>query len=153
MPLLVHVPGQTRAEQSGELVQHADILPTLLNFAEIDPGPTAKGVSWAPLLRGENNTTRDIAVTSCGMKEFPHSGDRMTITSKDYSLILPTDIQEAELYNLALDPGQTNNIYRRHRGIARDLLAAFHQFLKYVGTDEDKRKTWEGILDDPRESM
>jgi len=152
VPLLVHAPGQTRARRCDELTQHVDILPTLLDFADVDPGPTAKGVSWKPILQGEQRHTRDIAVTCAGMGEWPNSGNtRLTITSKDYALILPTDTQAAELYNLALDPGQTVNLYLSHRDVARDLHGKFLALLGNLGTDEEKARTWENILEDPRE--
>jgi len=154
VPLLVHAPGQTAPGRSGELAQHADILPTLLDYAGIDPGPTARGVSWRPLLEGRPAHTRDVAVTCAGMKAFPASGNtRITVTSKDHALILPTDTQAAELYDLRLDPGQTVNLVRSHFDVARDLHARFMERLVDSGMDESIRRTWEGILDDPRLSM
>ena len=152
VPLLVHAPGQKSPGRSGDLVQHADILPTLLDYAGVDPGPAAKGVSWRPLLEGRPFHTRDIAVTSSGMKEFPKCGNtRITITSKDYSLILPTETQAAELYNLALDPGQTVNLFRRHRDVAADLHKRFLDLVAELGIDENKRESWKNALDDPRD--
>lgn len=152
VPLLVRMPGQTRAQRCGELVQHADLLPTVLDLAGIAPGPTVKGLSWAPILRGDALHTRDVAVTCSGLGEFPGSGNtRVTITSADYSLILPTHTQPAELYNLALDPAQTLNLARRHPHIAEDLHGKFLDLLVALGTDEHKRKSWEGVLTDPRD--
>ena len=153
VPLIVRMPGQACAERCSELVHHADILPTALEFAGIDPGPTVKGVSWAPILQGKQFHTRDIAVTCSGMSQFPRSGNtRITITSADYSLILPTDTQPAELYNLALDPGQALNLIRRHPEVAKELYEKFLALIVELGIDEAKRRTWEGILDDPRDA-
>jgi len=152
VPLLIHAPGQKAAARCGELVQHADILPTLLDYAGVAPGPAAKGVSWRPLLEGKPLHTRDVAVTCAGMKEFPKSGNtRITITSRDWSLILPSETQAAELYNLALDPAQTMNLFTRHRDIAASLHAAFMELLAELGCDENKRRTWKDALDDPRD--
>jgi len=154
VPLLVHAPGQKGPARCGELVQHADILPTLLDYAGVAPGPTAKGVSWKPILEGKSIHTRDIAVTCSGMKDFPKSGNtRITITSHDYSLILPTETQAAELYNLALDPGQTVNLFPRHRDVAADLHRRFLDLVAELGIDEKKRESWQSVLDDPRDSI
>ncbi len=153
VPLLVRMPGQTRAQRCSELVQHADLLPTFLDLAGVGPGPTVRGVSWAPILRGETLHTRNIAVTCRGLGQFPRSGNaRVTITSADYALILPTQTQPAELYNLALDPHQTLNLARRHPQIARDMHEQFLGILVELGTDEEKRKSWEGCLSDPRDA-
>ena len=148
VPLLVHCPGQRQARRCNELAQHADILPTLLDWAGIDPGPTAKGVSWRPLLEGKPLHTRDVAVTCSSLHVYPNTGNnRVTITSKDYSLILPTPTQGPELYNLALDPGQTLNLFPRHRAIASDLHAEFLSLIRRLGVDEEKARSWEGVLD------
>ncbi len=149
VPLIVRMPGQMRAERCAELVHHADILPTVLDYAGIEGGPTVKGVSWRQILEGKELHTRDIAVTCSGMSEFPKSGNtRITITSADHTLILPTQTQSAELYNLALDPGQTLNLIRRHPEVANDLYEKFLALILELGIDEAKYKTWEGILGD-----
>jgi arylsulfatase A-like enzyme len=147
VPLLIHAPKQARPARCEELVQHADILPTLLDFAGIDPGPTARGVSWKPILEGETLHTRDIAVTCAGLDEFPNSGNtRVTITSKEYSLILPTDTQEAELYDLCNDPDQTQNLFAEKTIIAENLHQAFVHLIRDLGMDGSKLRSWENIL-------
>lgn len=151
VPLLIRLPGQIRARRSSALVQHADLLPTVLDYAGIDPGPTAKGVSWRRLLEGKPDRTRDLAVTCAGMGEYPKSGSgRITLTSADYSLILPTPTQPAELYHLGLDPHQTTNLFSRHRSIARDLHRRFLELVDELGIEANKRRTWENVLQDPR---
>ncbi len=153
VPLLVHAPGQKSARRCGELVHHADILPTLLDCAGIDPGPTAKGVSWKTILEGGQLHTRDIAVTCSGLKPYGEkTANRVSIASKQYSLILPTPSQPPELYNLALDPGQTLNLIRRQFDAAQDLLGKFLELLDKLGCDPATIESWKGSLDDPRDA-
>jgi arylsulfatase A-like enzyme len=151
VPLLVHAPGQAAGKRSGELAQHADILPTLLDYAGIDPGPTATGASWKPVLDGTDTGLREIAVTSSGMNVFPDSAScRVTVTSNDYSLILPTRTQRGELYHLGLDPGQTVNLFERHKGVAVEMHGALMGLLERLGMNPKRLDSWRNIYHDPR---
>jgi arylsulfatase A-like enzyme len=137
-----------------ELVHHADILPTILDYAGIAPGPTVKGISWKPILDGDKLHTRDLAVTCSGMNEFSRMGNtRITLTSRHWSLIMPTPRQEPELYNLALDPNQTQNVFADHIEIARNMNNQFMELVAELGIDEKKRQTWVNVLDDPRDAL
>jgi arylsulfatase A-like enzyme len=148
VPLLVRMPGQDSAARSTELVQHADLLPTVLELAGLDTGPTVTGAPWAPILRGEEGHTRDLAVTCSFLHDYRTGGGstRTTLTSADHALILPTRTQQAELYNLALDPGQTDNQIWRHFGAAEEMLAEFLGLLERLGADGDKVESWRGCL-------
>jgi arylsulfatase A-like enzyme len=137
-----------------ELVHHADILPTILDYAGIAPGPTVKGISWKPTLDGDRLHTRDLSVTCSGMNEFSRMGNtRITLTSKHWSLIMPTPRQEPGLYNLALDPNQTQNVFADHIEIARNMNNQFMELVAELGIDEKKRQTWVNVLDDPRDAL
>lgn len=148
VPLLVRLPGQDAAARSTELVQHADLLPTVLGLAGIDAGPTVTGESWAPILQGADVRTRDLAVTCSFLHDYNKGGGstRTTLTSADHALILPTRTQQAELYNLALDPGQTQNLIRRHFGIAQDMLEEFLELLGSIGANPERIGSWRGCL-------
>jgi hypothetical protein len=61
-------------------------------------------------------------------------------------LILPTRTQQAELYNLALDPGQTQNLIWRHADIASDMHAGFLGLLGELGADEARIASWQDAL-------
>jgi N-sulfoglucosamine sulfohydrolase len=63
-PLVIRWPGVTRAGaiDSEHLVSSVDFLPTLLDIAGIAPPTGLDGRSFAPLLRGESQTGRDMVV-------------------------------------------------------------------------------------------
>lgn len=56
VPLIVHVPGAPAARVSDALVTGIDIMPTMLDLANLPACESVDGVSFAPLLRGENQT-------------------------------------------------------------------------------------------------
>jgi hypothetical protein len=156
VPLLVHMPGQEKAARSGALAQHADLLPTVLDLAGLEGGPTVTGTSWAPILGGSGGHTRDLAVTCSFLHDFHGGGGstRTTLTSPSHSLVLPTRTQQAELYILALDPGQTDNQIWRHFDLAAEMLAEFLELLQRLGADPKKVESWRNCLRiDPSEKM
>jgi hypothetical protein len=66
---------------------------------------------------------------------------------------MPTPRQEPELYNLALDPNQTQNVFADHIEIARNMNNQFMELVAELGIDEKKRQTWVNVLDDPRDAL
>lgn len=74
-PVLLKLPDGPQAASHEELVSSVDILPTLLELAEVAAPGDIDGVSWVPLLKGESQANRDKVFThvngvSSG-KEFP----------------------------------------------------------------------------------
>jgi arylsulfatase A-like enzyme len=147
VPLLVHAPGQTKSACSTHLVQHADLMPTVFDLVGLDTPGTVKGRSWRPLMeRGDaavGADWRDIAVTSSIVRPYPETGStRTTVTTPEWTLILPTDRRAPELYNLAIDPGQTYDAFPQHRDVADDILAKFRRLLGELNADPDLIESW-----------
>ena len=105
IPLIMRVPGLTCPGSAiSALTSNIDILPTLLELAEVDQRPGIQGRSMLPLLSGEQNSFRQHV--------FCDSSD-MNITTYDgrWKYVLnwnPRDIDE--LYDLGSDPGEMNNL-------------------------------------------
>jgi len=105
IPLIMRVPGLTCPGSTiSALTSNIDILPTLLELAEVDQPPGIQGRSMLPLLSGEQNSFRQHV--------FCDSSD-MNITTYDgrWKYVLnwnPRDIDE--LYDLGSDPGEMNNL-------------------------------------------
>ena len=90
---------------------------------------------------------RDLAVTCPAFGEFPNSGNcRITLTTDAWTLILPTARRDAELYSLALDPGQTLNVIGRHRDLARGIHDRFLELLEQLDADPAKIESWRDAL-------
>ena len=166
IPLIIHYPGaEPRREQT--IVQPPDIMPTFLDLAGApDPG-TMHGRSIVPLLNGKQMDTHDFAVTSPTIINGVAGGERVTLTTAEWSFICagyPTlgedyeslavdglskqiraeDLVPSELYHLPSDPQQQNNVIDRHPEVVADLRARFVQFLQEVGTDEALIAPWRG---------
>ena len=143
VPLLVHLPGQRSPSACGELVQHVDLMPTVLDYAGLATPETVRGASWRGLLEGGAAPLREVAPTALFLGEFPHAGHvRLTLTAREWTLIMPSETAGPELYNLAIDPGQEFNLFARHCAVADDMHRAFLRFLEVQGTDPAKIDSW-----------
>ncbi|GAH54261.1 unnamed protein product, partial [marine sediment metagenome] len=52
---------------------------------------------------------------------------------------------ENELFHLLSDPKQKNNIFAKHKDIAKKLHSKFFNFLKEVGMSEQNSKWWQSL--------
>ena len=107
VPLIVKGPGiksGTRAEGNVYLL---DVLATLCDFAEITPPETNEGVSFRPVLFGQQNTIRDVLYGAyCGGTK---PGMRC-VKQGDWKLIkydvLDGQVRKTQLFNLAQNPDE-----------------------------------------------
>ena len=106
VPFMVRAPG-VRARRVSEPVALADISPTVLELAGIEPPADLRGVSLSGALRGETAPARFLyfetyaGALNYGWQEI--SGLRFS----NWKLI---DSSEPELYDLDRDPGELDNL-------------------------------------------
>jgi len=113
-PFYIFAPGITEpGATSGVPVHGVDWYPTLLELAGfVIPGPIARevdGVSLVPLLEGQSIKPRPL------FWHFPHYGNQggepsSVILRGDWKLIYYHEDGRNELYNLADDPGERNDL-------------------------------------------
>ena len=104
-------------------------MPTLLELAGAKIPPTVHLSSLMPILRGERDKVRDIAVTAWSYRGW--SNDRPScIRNEDWSLIWWRTGMRPELYDLRRDPEETQDVYDDHKDVARQLHGEYVEFLK-----------------------
>jgi len=148
VPLLLYVPGKA-ARRIGAMVSAVDLMPTILELAEVK---MPESVHWRSLLRlieGKKEVARDFTVTSCALcnlgektrmvddwerriKELQPS----TIASEKWTLLYTAESHPAELYNMERDPRQKENIIDDNWEVAEDLHRKFVGLSQDVGTNE-----------------
>ncbi len=122
-PMIVRAPGVTRP---GSLctapVISTDFFPTILDLAGLPLAPNlhADGISLLPHLRGDESASRTL------YWHYPHYHGSdwkpgAAIRDGDWKLIEFYETDQAELYNLADDPGELREVSETHTGI-RDQL-------------------------------
>ncbi|MBE9566802.1 MAG: sulfatase, partial [Proteobacteria bacterium] len=162
IPLMIRVPGQEPGRRAA-LAQPPDLMPTLLELAEIEAPETVQGRSLVPVLRGEQEEHRPLALTSPSLIHGPRAQQFTTITDGEWSLIYPGARVEVggeaesrmvdsigraykalykgargpQLYHLPSDPKQEKNIFGENREVARRLHAEHVRLLEDLDTPEE----------------
>ena len=111
---------------------NTDILPTVLEVAGLTPKPELHkdGVSFASLLRGDTKPLHDALFW-----HFPHyhstlSGPCSSVRVGDWKLIEWLEDDSAELFNLATDLSEKNDVAAQHPEIVQQLRERLHAWRK-----------------------
>lgn len=154
IPLIIRMPDSegTINRRCESIVQAPDLMPTILELAEVKPPATVQAKSLLPLLRGEKTEEREIAVSSYSLITPIKWHPWIAVTSKEWALLAaalqkPEKDQlgrkiESELYHLGADPHQARNVYTEKTGVANELTSKMIEFLKTIGTKDEILGNW-----------
>jgi arylsulfatase A-like enzyme len=132
IPLMICLPG-VAARRCPAFVHPGDLMPTILELAGVARPPRVQATSLLPLVRGEAESVRDVAVSSWSL----HTWSRFrssTVWTDEWSLVYWRMGIEPELYHLPSDPDQLRNVYADHRDVARELHGRYVRLLQELGT-------------------
>ncbi|MCX7017015.1 MAG: sulfatase [Candidatus Sumerlaeota bacterium] len=114
-----------------DLVQPADLAPTLLELAGLPVPPFMQGRSYLSLLRGGSWTSgRDVALTFGGLLSALRPFPPVIARDARWQLNDTVDPSKRVLYDVQNDPGQTRNVAAQHPGEVERLHRAVVEFLK-----------------------
>ena len=140
VPSFWHWPGGTLAGgRDVTLPAHAaDMLPTLLDFADIDvpSGLKPDGMSIAPSLRGQQQDIDRVIVTDSQRVRTPTKWKTTAVIDGKWRLTKPS-----ELYDIESDPGQKNNVAAANAEVVSRLTAAYDDWWDDVSQVYDEVAT------------
>ncbi len=129
-PYYIVWPGVTTGQTTDVPATGTDFYPTILELAGLPPDPEqhVDGISLVPALRGERLPDRDL------FWHYPHYGNQggepsSIIRRGDWKLIHYYEDGRDELYNLALDVGEQNNLAAQQPSRVRALRSALDAWL------------------------
>lgn len=138
-PAVISAPGITvDGGISDAAVTTADLYPTLIELAGLDPAsgnPDIYGESMTGVLDGSDAVGRDSTIA-----HFPHTSNQgaspfSTIRTGDWKLIesyYEDGTSELELYNLAADIGETNDLAAQEPQRVESMRGAMRDYLRSV---------------------
>jgi arylsulfatase A-like enzyme len=142
-PWIVKWPGVTKPGSTCDVpIINTDILPTVLEVAGLPQRPELhkEGVSFADLLKGETKPLHDALFW-----HFPHygnhgSGPCSSVRVGDWKLIEWLEDDSAELFNLATDLPEKNDVAAQHPKIVQQLRERLHAWRKETGANMPRPK-------------
>lgn len=131
VPLVMIWPGVTQAGAERKTpVTLLDIAPTLLDASDVDPSGPLDGESLLPLLAEDAELPRDQLVL------YRSYVDRdAAIRVGDWKLVVSRSGKH-ELYDLASDVGEANDLYEDRPEVASDMLARYRRWEAEVGVND-----------------
>jgi arylsulfatase A len=153
VPFFVRWPRRLAAGRDvARIAAHIDVLPTLLELGGVSPpaGVKLDGRSLVSLLQGGGSaewTDRMLFFQQC--RPDPEGIDRprpfthCAVRSQRYKIVMtaadPAEqetraigLEDTQLFDMAADPGEQNDIAREHPGIVGEMRAAYEAWFKDV---------------------
>ena len=152
VPLIIRCPSKfTAGSRVQGLAGHVDILPTILDIADISDVPQVDGASLQPLIAGRQLREEIVAEDGGGVR---------AIRTSDWKLIYYCRDEVFELYNLADDPMEVINLAEEEKDkvkelkkkldlwIASSLNEGEEDPMEYVKRNHDYRKWYRKFFTD-----
>ncbi len=128
--LIVRAPDGPTGATVKQLVQPADLMPTILEFMGVAVPDACQGRTILPLLRGEKTAWRERAITACH-RSFAQISDARWL----YGAWVHDN--PPKLFNREADPQQQRDALKDHPQVARELHDAMTAELRRLGAPED----------------
>jgi hypothetical protein len=175
VPLLVYLPG-TAPGRIQSLAQPVDLMPTVLDLFGVDLPPTVQGHSVMPVLTGESESVREIAIASPTIAgshlQIAHPTSRVTVTDGEWLLICgsrsgPVERDETtsmvdsigrrvtildpptlapHLFNMTTDPECAMDVLPTHPAPAESLHRSLLALLESAGVPEHQRACFQELV-------
>jgi arylsulfatase A-like enzyme len=141
-PLIVRWPQETKKGSVCKVpVVSVDFYPTILQMVGINPmklNHVQDGVSIIPLLKGEKDKSLEKRAI---FWHFPHYSNHgmqspgSAVRLGDYKLLHYLENNTVQLFNLAKDPGEQNDLSKKEPAKAKELLILLNNWRKEVRAD------------------
>ena len=160
-PLFAHWPGTLEpSDASDRIAAHIDISPTILDAAGLNPTSILDfdGISLLPLLKGEDSNWPDRKIfIQTHRGDVPVRYHHFLARSQNWKLVHHSGFgkqnfegePQFELYNMATDPLETQNVADQFPDTLQALIAAYDAWFDDVGTTREDNYAPPRIVIDP----
>jgi arylsulfatase A-like enzyme len=126
---MIRCPGAEPGRRQG-IFQPADLMPTILELADVPVPATCQGRSFAASIRAGEDTGRPVAVSGAAVDVAAATDAMITVQDERWCLVDRPDKTKRALYDKATDRIQDHNISAQHPAEAERLHAALLDFLQ-----------------------
>lgn len=126
IPLIMYCPQIAKAEGVSRLVRSVDVLPTVLDALGIETGHEFDGSSLIPVIRGDDAVFPDYA--------YMDAPPFRAVRTEKWKLIRNERTSRIELYDLADDPFERNDVADSNPSVTSDLLDRLDAVVARLGS-------------------
>jgi arylsulfatase A-like enzyme/Tfp pilus assembly protein PilF len=135
VPCIMAGPDVPAGKVINDQVRSIDVMPTMLGFLNLSPGPEAQGVSLWPLIqRGRKVRSNYAYLETLYPRTYMNWSELRAMRTDSWKLIVAP---HPELYNLVRDPQEGNNLIARYPADADALQKKIWE----VAGEQNKRET------------
>ena len=140
VPLLLSVPGRfSPGRRIARQVRTIDLMPTLLELLRLPPSHDAQGKSLVPLLEDPKRPWEEEALLESDFNRFQYGWAPLRgLRTGRYKLI---EAPKLELYDLALDPGETRNLVGSQPALVAELRERLSRLAHRMQAPDPARST------------
>lgn len=121
VPFIAAGPGIEPGTTTDALIINADLAPTLLDWAGVEPLPDAQGQSVADVLSGDRDSVRDEFMYEY-FPDYPYHVPGLQAVRDDRWLYIEYDTgREPQLFDIVADPRTQNDLAARNPGKASEM--------------------------------
>ncbi len=106
VPCVMNLPGRLEPAKIERLAAHVDLLPTFLQFADIDYTIESDGCSLWPLIKGKPWPNRQLVTMKQTSRQKQQSGSTVEFSIRTDSTLVVESADGDAGYDLVQDPGQ-----------------------------------------------
>ncbi len=128
VPLMVYVPGRP-ARVVEATRSHIDLIPTMFDLLGAKPNPELRGKSFVGELYGGEAEPRDVM---SDLPEDSYNERRRALIHGGWKLIAFANDVRYELYNLAEDPAEKTNLFKKDAEKAREMVERYKEANKTI---------------------
>jgi choline-sulfatase len=128
VPLMVYVPGRP-ARIIDAPRSHVDLIPTMFDLLGAKPNPELRGKTFVNELYGGEAEPRDVV---CDLPEDSFNERRRTLLHDNWKIIAFANDARYELYNLAEDPDEKTNLFKKSPEKAREMVERYKEANKAI---------------------
>jgi arylsulfatase A-like enzyme/lipoprotein NlpI len=145
VPFIIHLPaGHLPGERvSGaapprvvpDLVSLADLMPTVLQTLKLEVPSQVQGRNLLPLIKTkEQDEARSLYAETFLPRLHFNWSELRGVETEDYHFI---DAPKPELYDLAKDPGETQNLYAEKKAVAEEMRARLATLIRQYSAGQE----------------
>src|SRR6266699_696099 len=140
VPLIIHLPGGVHAKTLANLVNLADLMPTVLAALNIQIPAQVQGQSLLPLMStNEAVDARSLYAETFLPRLHFNWSELRGVETETYHFI---DAPKPELYDLRKDPGETHNLFAEKKAVTEEMRVRLAKLIQqYTAGQELAEKT------------